>query len=98
MTMINKKHKFSILITLLMIIAVSALMTSCTASYIDVKSCVDKSPCGFWYGLWHGVISPFSFIVSLFDNDVTMYAVNNKGRIYDFGFVLGSGILFRLSN
>jgi hypothetical protein len=34
------------------------------------------------------------FILSLFMDDVAMYAVNNTGGWYDFGFVLGAGILF----
>ncbi len=28
-------------------------------------------------GLWHGIIAPISFIVSLFNDSVAMYAVNN---------------------
>ena len=45
----------------------------------------------FLAGLWHGVIAPIAFVVSLFDNDVRMYAVPNAGRWYDFGFLLGLG-------
>ena len=43
-------------------------------------------------GLWHGVIAPIAFVISLFDNDVRMYAFPNGGRWYDFGFLLGLGI------
>jgi hypothetical protein len=49
---------------------------------------------GFWLGLWHGFISPVTFIVSLFNEDVSLYEVHNDGNWYDFGFVLGAGILF----
>ncbi len=49
---------------------------------------------GFWLGLWHGIIAPITFVVSLFTNNVSMYEVHNTGRWYDFGFVLGAGILF----
>jgi hypothetical protein len=49
---------------------------------------------GFWQGLWHGFISPITFIISLFNNDVSIYEVHNDGNWYDFGFVLGAGILF----
>ncbi len=49
---------------------------------------------GFWHGLWHGFISPISFFISLLDADVSMYAIYNNGGWYDFGFVLGAGILF----
>jgi hypothetical protein len=50
-------------------------------------------PAGFWAGLWHGLISPITFIVSLFSPNVRIYEVRNDGRWYDFGFVLGAGAL-----
>jgi hypothetical protein len=46
-------------------------------------------PAGFWAGLWHGVISPLTFLVSLFNPDIRIYETNNSGRWYDFGFVIG---------
>lgn len=48
------------------------------------------SPAGFWVGLWHGVIMPITFIVSLFNPDIGIYEANNNGKWYDFGFVLGA--------
>ncbi len=47
-------------------------------------------PAGFWIGLWHGLICPITFIVSLFKPGVRMYETNNRGRLYDFGFLLGA--------
>ena len=52
------------------------------------------SVAGFWQGLWHGIISPVTFVISLFTEDVSIYEVHNNGNWYDFGFVLGAGILF----
>jgi hypothetical protein len=49
------------------------------------------SPAGFWAGLWHGIIAPITFIVSLFADGVRIYETNNNGRWYDFGFILGIG-------
>ena len=49
---------------------------------------------GFFPGLWHGIISPVTFLISLFTDDVSIYEVHNSGNWYDFGFVLGAGILF----
>lgn len=49
---------------------------------------------GFFPGLWHGIISPITFVISLFTGDVNIYEVHNSGNWYDFGFVLGAGILF----
>src|SRR5690606_26687344 len=44
---------------------------------------------GFWWGLWHGIILPVSFIVSLFTDSVSIYEVDNDGNWYDVGFMLG---------
>ena len=48
-------------------------------------------PAGFWGGLWHGMIAPITFLVSLFANGVSIYETNNNGRWYEFGFMLGIG-------
>jgi len=47
---------------------------------------------GFWLGLWHGLIAPVTFIVSLFSKNVSLYEVHNSGGWYNFGFVLGAGL------
>jgi hypothetical protein len=48
---------------------------------------------GFWLGLWHGMISPITFIISLFKDTVHLYEVHNSGAMYNLGFVLGAGSL-----
>ena len=50
-------------------------------------------PAGFWAGLWHGLICPIAFVVSLFTPAVRMYEVNNRGRLYDFGFLIGVSVV-----
>lgn len=52
------------------------------------------APAGFWAGLWHGLISPIAFIVSLFTLNVRIYEAHNRGRWYDFGFIVGVSIAF----
>ena len=54
----------------------------------------NSPPAGFWAGLWHGIISPITFIVSLFMPGVRIYEINNRGRLYDFGFLLGVSAAF----
>jgi hypothetical protein len=46
-------------------------------------------PAGFWAGFWHGLISPITFLVSLLSPNVRIYETNNRGRWYDFGFIIG---------
>jgi hypothetical protein len=66
------------------------LLTSC-AHKESVDMCVTGIKYGFLGGLWHGIIAPFDFIAMFFKNDVTVYAQNNNGTWYAFGFLLGSG-------
>ena len=47
---------------------------------------------GFFTGFWHGLISPITFVVSIFDRQVRLYEVHNNGGWYNFGFVLGAGL------
>jgi hypothetical protein len=34
-------------------------------------------PAGFWLGLWHGVICPIAFLVSLLNDHVNIYEVHH---------------------
>lgn len=73
------------------------LLSACAAGvnpYVDVVSPDNEVVAGFWRGLWHGIIAPITFIISLFTEKVSIYEVYNTGGWYDFGFVLGAGILF----
>jgi hypothetical protein len=81
---------------IVVIIGAAALFTACagTNTVMNIPS-PDGDVAGFWFGLWNGFISPLAFIVSLFDNDVSMYEVHNNGGWYDFGFLLGLGVLLR---
>jgi hypothetical protein len=49
---------------------------------------------GFWAGLWHGLISPVTFVISLFSDQVTVFDVHNSGGWYSLGFLLGVSITF----
>ncbi len=49
-----------------------------------------ESPAGFWFGLWHGLICPVTFVIGLFTRAVRIYEVSNTGNWYDFGFLLGA--------
>ncbi len=73
------------------------LLTGC-ADAVHVEPCINPSEhiYGFWGGVWHGMISWFSFIGSLFDSDIAVYAVNNNGAWYNFGYVGGLGLIIRL--
>lgn len=69
------------------------LVTSC-AEAVQMNINFTSETYGFWSGLLHGIILPFSFIGSLFNDEVAIYAINNTGGWYDFGFVFGASIIF----
>ncbi|PLX18882.1 MAG: hypothetical protein C0597_05765 [Marinilabiliales bacterium] len=75
-----------------MIVGIAAIMllSSC-ANKEYVEACLEGYRYGFWGGLWHGIIAPIDLVISLFRDDVTVYAQNNNGAWYAFGFILGSG-------
>lgn len=74
-------------------VIVALVLVSC-ADVTNIEACRTMKPYGFFSGWWHGFIAPWSFIGSLFSNNIAVYAVNNTGGWYDFGFLLGAGIFF----
>ncbi len=80
---------------ILSILLVTLLFTGC-ADAVLVEGCITTDPYGFWGGTWHGMITTFSFIGSLFSEDITIYAVNNNGAWYDFGFLGGFLIILKV--
>jgi uncharacterized membrane protein len=84
------------LVWLLVVLGVVALLlTACAAGPNPQTGTAGGGGlvAGFWLGLWHGVIAPVTFVISLFATDVGIYEVHNVGAWYDFGFVLGLGFI-----
>lgn len=79
----GKRYQFLFFATILLLMA-----TGCADAVPE-----REAPYGFFSGLVHGLILPFSFIVSLFDADTVIYSVFNNGGWYDFGFVLGASLV-----
>jgi len=50
---------------------------------------------GFFSGVWHGLICVFTFIAGFF-TDMGIYEVNNNGRWYEFGYIVGVFLVFVL--
>jgi hypothetical protein len=78
-------------IALLIVLAVLVLAACAAGPNPEVDAGPD--PAGFWLGLWQGFIAPITFFISLFTDNVNIYEVNNNGNWYDFGFVVGAGLL-----
>ncbi len=76
------------LIALSFIIMILAACTAGSNSMLNTAN-ISGEIAGFWQGLWHGFIGLFTFIISLFKDNVTVYEVHNNGGWYNFGFILG---------
>ncbi len=84
---INFKKLLLFIIPLLIIIL---LFTGCARSE-PVDECLDGRTYGFIYGLFHGFLAPIDLILMVFTDKYTVYAQNNSGAWYAFGFLIGSG-------
>ena len=71
----------------LLILAAALALAACAATQ-QADAVAPQAP-GFWLGLWHGLIFPIAWVVSLFTGKVAVYAVPNNGGWYDFGYFLG---------
>ena len=62
------------------------------ANQADARSRV----AGVLQGVWNGIISPVTLVVSFFSPSVQMYEVHNDGSPYNLGFLFGVAIVFLL--
>lgn len=73
-----------------LIVLLVLVLAACAAgpnAAVDVPD-ADGNTAGFFMGFWHGLISPITFVVSLFTDEVTVYEVHNTGNWYDLGFIV----------
>jgi len=83
--------------TKLFLLLLLFLLGSCATTH-DLSSCIQSTNAGFLHGFWQGMISPVSFVLSLFEKNITVYEVANNGNWYNLGFVLGCYVTFKGSN
>src|SRR5215212_1657756 len=84
------------LLAALLALAALFVLTACAPGANPAVGTIgtDGQLSGFWAGLWHGIISPVTLILSWFTDRISLYEVHNRGGLYDLGFALGTGILF----
>ena len=75
-------------------VAAVLVLAACAAGANTVAQANQPDAAGFWLGVWQGLISPITFLISLFNNDVNIYEVNNNGNWYNLGFMLGVAVVF----
>ena len=76
------------------IVAAVLVLAACAAGPNTIAQANQPDAAGFWLGLWQGLISPITFLISLFNDEVNIYEVNNNGNWYNFGFMLGIALVF----
>jgi hypothetical protein len=72
------------------LVATLLVLVACAAGPNNVAHVDAPHIAGFWLGLWHGAISPITFLISLFNHHVSIYDVHNNGNWYNFGFMIGA--------
>ena len=79
---------------ILVMLLVALVLSACAAGPNQLRNTPDEDGevAGFWRGLWHGIIAPITFIISLFNKGVTVFEVHNNGGWYSFGFLLGASM------
>lgn len=60
-----------------------------SSAFVQKYEYSEYDPPGFFSGIWHGLLAPYSLIARWFINDGVMYAVPNTGWFYDAGFLIG---------
>ncbi|MFY9814657.1 MAG: hypothetical protein WCF70_05880 [Dehalococcoidales bacterium] len=90
------KKQISLVLLEITAIVLMLLVAGCAPGPNPALNTLDAAgkTAGFWWGLWHGIISPVTFIISLFNKHVNIYDVYNDGNWYNFGFILGVLIIF----
>ena len=72
---------------LLILVGMAVILAACTAGPNQLRNTPDEDGdvAGFWSGVWHGLISPVTFILSLFSKAICWYT---------FGFLVGASMTF----
>jgi len=81
-------------VRLAVLAALLLTLAACAAGPNEATGAGAPDSAGFWLGLWQGLISPITFLVSLFNENVNIYEVRNNGNWYNFGFMLGVALAF----
>ena len=84
--------KVSVIVVTLALLLV--MLAGCAPGPNELVRTNAGTAAGFWMGLWHGIIAPVTFVISLFNKSVQMYEVHNTGNWYNLGFLLGMSIIF----
>lgn len=79
------KNKSKIIKLSILMISLLLVLTACVPGNGSYTS---NKPAGFFSGIWHGWIAPFSLFFSIISRSIRMYEPINTGFGYDLGFYM----------
>jgi len=81
----------SVLLFLVVIVSAFGIFAvpNTTEAFVQKYTYSEYDSPGFFSGIWHGLLAPYSLIARWFMDDGAMYAVPNTGWFYDAGFLIG---------
>jgi hypothetical protein len=71
----------------LFLVTATLVLAACVPT--EAPSAINPNAPGFLLGVWHGFAFPVTFVLSLFLDDIAVYAVPNNGTWYDAGYFIG---------
>lgn len=77
-----------------LVLALIALVGCTASSYDPIRASEGQEEASFFRGLWHGMIAPIAFIISIFNSEVSIYEAVNNGFLYNLGFIIGLSMSF----
>ena len=80
---------------LFLLLLVILFLAGCAASPNEAVNTPtsDGNVADFPMGLWHGMISPVTLVISCFKSEVGVYEAHNNGGWYNLGFILGIAVV-----
>ena len=72
--------------SIVLLVFVTTLLSAC--GFAGSAPVQPGHPPGFFVGVWHGLLAPWTLILRAF-LPIKMYEVPNSGWLYDFGFLIG---------
>lgn len=85
----HKQKKVKIIKPLHLMAIVSLAIFTVIGCLPGDGAATEYKPAGFFGGIWHGLLCWLSLIISVFNDNIRIYEIENSGWWYDLGYLLG---------
>ena len=84
-------------LALVLLLFLAGIVTVLVLAFAGLSPSTEPAePAGFWAGVLHGLIILGSLIVSVFHEEVLLYAAHLQGLSYNVGYYIGVSLWFVL--